>query len=62
MTENVRDYINCTGKDEATGFTGICTAYAVFLTGCDRVILEGMDTTGRPVEMWVDVSRVEWLS
>lgn len=54
----INNIINKRCKDELTGFEGTCTAYAVYLTGNDRVMLEGMDTTNRPIECWFDVDRV----
>lgn len=61
MLAFVRDYLGKQAKDRDTGFSGTCTAYVVYTSGFDRALLEGMDDTGRPIEFWVDVSRIEWL-
>lgn len=54
----INDIINKRCKDEVTGFEGTCTACARYLTGNDRVLIEGIDTTGRPIEEWFDIDRV----
>ena len=46
-------------KDKTTGSIGIATAAASYLTGCDQIKLEWNDLTGRPVEFWIDVTRIE---
>jgi len=45
--------------DTITGFTGIAIAGISYLTGCDQLQLTSTDTTGRPCEVWVDVTRIE---
>ena len=30
-----------------------------YLTGCDQLLIKYNDTTGRPVESWVDVTNIE---
>ena len=46
-------------KDKETGFTGTVTARAEYLYDKPRVMVESMDSTGRPIEWWYDESRVE---
>ncbi|AHK11767.1 hypothetical protein S144_53 [Shewanella sp. phage 1/44] len=49
-----------TGRDIITGFTGIITGVASYITGCDQYSLAGKakdDNVG--TTMWVDVNRVE---
>lgn len=48
------------GQDKVTGFSGTVTGYWISKTGEDRLLLESTDTTGRPVEFWVDLSRVSF--
>ena len=48
-------------KDTVTGFVGEITAHATYKTGVDRVMLESLDDTGRPVEWWIDVDRLEFI-
>lgn len=57
-----RKNLDRVGVDKVTGFSGIVTGYWISKTGDDRVLLESTDTTGRPVEFWVDLARVEWQS
>ena len=56
-----RDCMGKRAKDTLTGFVGIITAYALYNTGSDRVQLEGVDNSGRPVEWWFDFERIEFL-
>lgn len=53
------DWLNKTVRDAITGYTGTITAYAVYATGEERCLVEGIDTTGRPIEWWLDVKRIE---
>jgi hypothetical protein len=46
-------------KDSLTGFVGTVTARCEYLNGGPRVMLEGNDSTGRPVEHWFNESRAE---
>lgn len=46
-------------KDQITKFSGIVTARTVFLNSEPRIMVEGMDTTGRPIEWWFDEERLE---
>ncbi len=56
-----RELIKKNGRDIVTGLEGTITGYWISMTGSDRVLLESMDTTGRPVEQWVDVERLELI-
>lgn len=47
--------------DTVTGYKGEITAHTTFKTGVDRVMIESMDNTGRPIEWWFDVDRLELL-
>ena len=44
-------------KDNVTGFVGTVTARCEYLNGEPRVAVEGLDTTGRPIEVWAVESR-----
>jgi len=46
-------------KDGLTGFIGIATARAEYLTGCVRVQIEAQTSSAAPVEYWVDEQRLE---
>lgn len=47
--------------DTVTGYKGEITAHTTFKTGVDRVLIESIDNTGRPVEWWFDIDRIEFL-
>lgn len=62
--KQISDERSCLGrkvKDTVTGFEGEITAYVMYKTGADRVMVEGVDSTGRPVERWSDVMRNTFL-
>lgn len=46
-------------RDTLLGNEGIGTAGTSYLTGCDQLLLEYVDSTGRPVSGWIDVTRIE---
>jgi hypothetical protein len=46
-------------KDTLLKSIGIATAGITYLTGCDQLCLTWTDNTGRPVESWIDVTRIE---
>ena len=56
MTEHTFD-LGDAARDTVTGFEGTVTARAVYLTGVPRIGVSGIDTTGRPVEVWEDEAR-----
>lgn len=58
---NVVDCIGKTAKDTVTGYSGRVTGVAVYSTGSDRVLIESIDTTNRPVDYWFDIDRVVLL-
>lgn len=45
-------------KDKITGFTGIITAKAKYVTEETRYLVESIDNTNRPVEWWFNESRL----
>lgn len=54
---NEKELLGTIRRDTVTGFTGTVTAVYLPFTGSTRLILEGLDSTGRPVEHWYDVQR-----
>lgn len=50
-------------KDKITGFKGIITGHAEYLTGCDQYLIqpEGTDQTKYPEANWFDEGRVDFL-
>lgn len=46
-------------RDKETKFEGIVTARAEYLYEAPRVLVENIDTTGRPIECWYDETRVK---
>lgn len=50
-----------TGKDRITGFMGVCTARAEYITGCNQLLIQPkLDKDGGFVEgRWIDEDRVE---
>lgn len=48
--------------DPETGFKGKVTARTKYLYGEPRVMVESVDSTGRPIEWWFEESRVNVLS
>ena len=46
-------------KDKVTGFTGTITARAEYAyTEPRRYLVEGIDSTGRPVDCWIPEDRL----
>ena len=48
-------------RDKTTKFEGKVTAIARYLTGPNRILLENVDNTGRPIEWWYDEDRLEFV-
>ena len=46
-------------EDIVTGYVGTVTGYAVYADGRELLLVESVDTTGRPIEWWHDVKRAE---
>ena len=55
----MREWLNKQVKYTITGFVGVVTAYAVYQNGRKMLLLEGIDTTGRPIEWWIDLQNAE---
>jgi len=51
--------LGATYKDTNTGAVGKCTAMTEYVTGYRAVQLSGVDSTGRPMDWWVDVQALE---
>ena len=56
-----KELIGKRAEDEINGFSGEITGYWISKTGSDRVLLEGLDNTGRPVEFWADLERINLI-
>lgn len=48
-------------RDKETGFDGVVTARAEYLYDGFRILVENIDTTGRPIEWWFNENRVEQI-
>ncbi len=60
MDEKKRIELGMVVKDNVTNFRGTVTARAQFLTGPDRLQVEGFSYTGDPAkEAWFDEERLE---
>ena len=46
-------------RDKETKFNGVVTARAEYLYDEPSVLVESIDSTGRPIEWWYKESRVE---
>lgn len=46
-------------KDSITGFVGTVTARCEYVTSPVHVLVEGIDSTGRPIERWFEESRMQ---
>ena len=46
-------------EDLVTHYKGRITARAEYLYGPNTYLVEGVDTTGRPIEFWVPEDRLE---
>lgn len=59
--ENLRNNLGKTGTDIITGFSGIITAAACYITGCDQYSLtaEVKDNYTEGRQGWFDVNRIE---
>ena len=42
-----------------TGFEGVVTGVAIYANGNQSVLIEAVDRSGRPVELWADVKSIE---
>ena len=56
-----KELIGIRAEDSINGFSGEITGYWISKTGSDRVLLEGLDNTGRPVEFWADLERINLI-
>ena len=52
-------WINKEVRYKTTGFSGVCTAVCFYSTGKVALLLEANDTTGRPIEHWVNTEFAE---
>jgi heat shock protein HspQ len=46
-------------RDTITGYSGVVTGRAQYVSGVNRYQVEAVDSTGRPCEWWLDGERCE---
>lgn len=56
--ERKNEFIGKLYIKKTTGFKGTCTAYAIYENGRKMLLLEALDTTGRPIEGWYDIEEL----
>lgn len=61
MQQNYDEFLGKKAQDKETGYTGIVTAYCVYAYAPTAFLLEAVDSTGRPIEWWVNISRMKIL-
>lgn len=54
----LNELLGKTVEDTETGMSGKVTAFACYATGHESVLLSALDTTGRPIEHWIDIERI----
>jgi UDP-glucose 6-dehydrogenase len=52
-------WLNKKVKHTTTGYVGVVTAFAVYNNGNEMVLVESIDTTGRPIEWWIHTQFAE---
>jgi hypothetical protein len=57
----LKGLVGKTVADTETGMVGKVTAFACYATRYKTVLLSGLDTTGRPIEHWVELQRIDSL-
>lgn len=53
-----REFLGWEAEDKITGYKGVITAYASYLTGCDQISLTPRKQSGEPKTHWFDINRV----
>ena len=53
--------LGTTYKDKITGFTGVCTGFVTYITGCNQALVQpkSKDGDSYPEPQWVDAQRLE---
>ena len=62
--------LGCTAKDKITGFKGVVTGKASYLTGCNQYLItpkledkiDGSMNQAYPTGTWIDEGRLEFVS
>lgn len=54
--------LNTSVEDYVTGLKGIITARAEYIDRPNHYLVEGMDSTGRPIETWFPEDRISLIS
>lgn len=52
-TVTVEDLLGREVTDSITGYTGKATGVATYIKGPSMVLVEGLDSTGRPMSDWI---------
>ncbi len=52
-------WLNKKVKYTVNGYVGKVTAYSVYDDGRTLLLVEGIDTTGRPIEWWININYAE---
>ena len=52
-------FLNKKVVDIYNGYKGFVTAYAIYNTGYEQVLVESIDSTGRPISDWLDIRRIK---
>lgn len=53
------DWLNKKVKYTVNGYIGTVTAYAIYSNGQEQILVEGIDTAGRPIEWWINTQYAE---
>ena len=53
--------LNTSVEDYVTGLKGIITARAEYIDRPNHYLIEGMDSTGRPIEAWFPEDRISLI-
>lgn len=63
MTREFKFSNGDTVREKITGFSGIITGIAFYLTGSDTYLITGQSSDGKePIGLWYDEGRIELIS
>lgn len=62
----MKEHFGRTGEDVVTGYRGVITGYAEYMTGCEQVLLiprcDPEKETERPEGEWFDTGRIKLVA
>ncbi|MBQ6621926.1 MAG: hypothetical protein IJH75_03755 [Mogibacterium sp.] len=58
MEWNTKFTFNEEVMDKYTGYSGVITAIAKYVTGETSYLIEDRDSTGRPISEWIEERRI----